>query len=130
MQEFGLSQVEMGRVFSAFLLGYAFFQVPAGMLADKLGPSKLLGWAAWFWIGLTVIQCMVGWGNNHVDVAIALTFFMFSRFLLGISESPTFPGAAKAVSMWVPENQRARANGIVIGAVGLGSAIAPPLVSM
>ena len=37
MDEFSLTQVEMGRIFSAFLLGYAFFQIPAGMLADRLG---------------------------------------------------------------------------------------------
>ncbi len=129
MEEFGLSQVAMGRVFSAFLLGYALFQVPAGALADKWGASKILGWAAWFWVALTVIQSLTGWGPFQVNAAYALIVFLISRFLLGISESPTFPGAAKGVSMWVQPRFQGRANGIVIAAVGLGSAIAPPLIS-
>jgi ACS family glucarate transporter-like MFS transporter len=129
MKEFGLSQVSMGRVFSAFLLGYALFQVPAGALADKWGAPKILGMAAWFWVALTVIQSVTGWGPFQISAGIALGIFMVSRLLLGISESPTFPGAAKGVAMWVEPKFRGRANGIVIGAVGLGSAIAPPLVS-
>ncbi len=35
MQESSVTQAEIGRVFSAFLLGHALFQVPAGMLADQ-----------------------------------------------------------------------------------------------
>lgn len=129
MQEFGLSQIEMGRVFSAFLLGYALFQVPAGALADKWGAAKVLGWAAWLWVALTVIQSLTGWGPLQVNAGFALLVFLISRFLLGISESPTFPGAAKGVALWVQPGFQGRANGIVIAAVGLGSAIAPPLVS-
>jgi MFS transporter, ACS family, glucarate transporter len=129
MEEFGLSQIEMGRVFSAFLLGYALFQVPAGAMADKWGAAKVLGWAAWLWVSLTVIQSLTGWGPLQVNAGFALVVFLISRFLLGVSESPTFPGAAKGVSMWVPPGFQGRANGIVIAAVGLGSAIAPPLVS-
>ena len=42
MQEYGFSQVVMGRVFSAFLLGYALFQIPGGMLADRYGARRVL----------------------------------------------------------------------------------------
>ncbi len=120
MKEFSLSQVAMGRVFSAFLLGYALFQVPAGALADKWGAPKILGWAAWFWVAITVIQSLTGWGPFQVSAGLALIIFMVSRFLLGVSESPTFPGAAKGVAMWVQPQFRGRANGIVIAAVGTG----------
>ncbi|HQR67521.1 MAG TPA: MFS transporter, partial [Thermoanaerobaculia bacterium] len=47
----------------------------------------------------------------------------------GVGEAPTFPAAAQAISRYVPAPSRGRANGIVIAAIGLGSAIAPPLVS-
>ena len=40
-KEFGLSNVELGWVFSAFLLGYAFFQAPAGRLADQPGAQPV-----------------------------------------------------------------------------------------
>ena len=40
MEEFGLTQVQMGTVFSAFLLGYVLFQIPAGLLADRWGAAN------------------------------------------------------------------------------------------
>jgi ACS family glucarate transporter-like MFS transporter len=49
--------------------------------------------------------------------------------LLGIVEAPTFPGAAQGVSRWIIPKFQGRANGFVIGAVGIGSAITPLLVS-
>src|ERR1700751_6484796 len=38
-REYGLDNQRLGGVFSAFLLGYAIFQVPAGWLATRWGPS-------------------------------------------------------------------------------------------
>ena len=37
--EFGIDKVQMGRVFSAFLLGYALFQVPAGRAGTVWPPE-------------------------------------------------------------------------------------------
>src|SRR4029077_19428611 len=44
--EFGFTSVQLGRVFSSFVLGYALFQVPAGVLGDRCGPRVVLLWAA------------------------------------------------------------------------------------
>jgi ACS family glucarate transporter-like MFS transporter len=55
---------------------------------------------------------------------------MALRFLMGVAAAPTYPSAAQGVSRWVPAAFQGRATGIVIGSVGLGSAIAPPLVSV
>ncbi len=129
MEEFGLTQVEMGRVFSAFLLGYALFQIPAGALADKFGAKKVLMIAAWMWGLITILQTLVGVGPFITTASTALLIFMIFRLLLGITESPTYPGSAQGVSKWVIPKFQGRANGIVIGSIGLGSAIAPPLVS-
>ncbi|MFN7996650.1 MAG: MFS transporter [Bryobacteraceae bacterium] len=120
MRELGLSQAEMGKVFSAFLLGYALCQIPAGMLADRFGPRRVLM--------LSVLAAVL----TTISITIAGTLLLallFVRFLLGVAESPTFPAAAQAIARWLPANQRGRSNGIVIAAIGLGSAIAPPLVS-
>src|SRR5512136_2004723 len=60
MEEFGLSQIEMGRIFSAFLLGYALFQIPSGVIADRYGARRILLLITWFWFIITVIQTLVG----------------------------------------------------------------------
>lgn len=129
MDEFGLTQVAMGGVFSAFLLGYAFFQVPSGMLADRWGARRVLGVAAWLWVAATVMQVLVGVGPLELGLLGTLGMFVAWRFVLGVSASPTYPGAAEGVSRWVLPAYQARANGIVIASIGLGSALAPPLVS-
>lgn len=120
MRELGLSQEAMGRIFSAFLLGYALCQIPGGMLADRFGAARVLGWAALAWVAATLWIAGAG---------AVLPMILAGRLLLGIAESPTFPAAARAIAAWIPAAQRGRANGFVIAAIGLGSAIAPPLLS-
>jgi len=119
MREFGLSQEAMGRVFSAFLLGYALCQVPGGMLADRFGAARVLGWSALAWTAAVAWMAAPGIGVASLLVA---------RVLLGVAEAPTFPSSAQAISCWISESARGRANGAVIAAIGLGSAITPPLV--
>ncbi|MBI3678831.1 MAG: MFS transporter [Acidobacteria bacterium] len=120
MRELGLSQEAMGRVFSAFLLGYALCQIPGGMLADRFGARRVLAWASLVWAAATVLAAGAG---------AAMPLLLASRFLLGVAEAPMFPGAARAIAAWTGPQERGRANGAVIAAIGLGSAIAPPLVS-
>jgi ACS family glucarate transporter-like MFS transporter len=129
MKEFSLSQIEMGRIFSAFLLGYALFQIPSGALADRFGARKILSVSAWLWVILTVIQTLPGAGLLGSGISAIASFIIF-RFILGITASPAYPGSAQGVSGWIKPEYQGRANGIVIASIGLGSAIAPPLVSI
>ncbi len=128
MKEFNLSQAAMGRIFSAFLLGYAFFQMPAGALADRWGARRILRFSACCWAVLTAAQALIG-RAPLAAASSAIAALMALRFLLGISEAPTYPGAAQGVARWVLPHHQGRANGIVIASVGLGSALTPPLVS-
>ena len=129
MEELHLSQAQMGRVFSAFLLGYALFMVPGGALADRWGTRRVLERASWWWVAATSLQMLVGRGPLAGSVASTLAMLLALRFVLGVGQAPTFPAAARGVARWVAPESRARANGFVIAAIGLGSAIAPPLVS-
>jgi sugar phosphate permease len=47
--QLNLSDRQMGMVFSSFALGYSIMQIPAGRLADELGPRAVLGGAVAFW---------------------------------------------------------------------------------
>jgi ACS family glucarate transporter-like MFS transporter len=129
MQEFALSQVQMGRIFSSFLLGYALFQIPAGMLADCYGTRRVLLASAALWVILTALQTLAGTVLPGMQLAGALWWLLALRFLLGVSEASTFPAAARGISRWIPPALQGRANGIVIAAIALGSALAPPALS-
>ena len=129
MTQFSLSQVNMGRIFSAFLLGYALFQIPSGILADKFGTRRVLMIATWLWVLLTIIQSVWGWSGWQFSTTTFLALFIITRFFMGVTASPTYPSSALGVARWVPEKFQGRANGIIISSIGLGSALAPPLVS-
>ena len=129
MWEFGLSQVEMGRIFSAFLLGYALCQIPAGMLADRWGARRVLAIACWWWVAGTIAQACVGHGLWQAGASGALWSFVTLRFLLGVAEAPTCPASAQGVACWIPTRLQGRANGVVLASIGPGSPLAPPPVS-
>jgi len=127
MQDLGLTQPQMGRIFSAFLLGYALCQIPGGILADRWGTRRVLAVSSAAWVVATLGIAMAGWGPlAGLGVVPALLIF---RFVLGVGEAPTFPAAARGVSRWIIPAQQGRANGIVLAAIGLGSALAPPLIT-
>ncbi|MDP4222351.1 MAG: MFS transporter [Bacteroidota bacterium] len=129
MKEFGLTQIQMGSIFSSFLLGYALFQVPSGIVSDRFGARRVLAFVTWLWAIVSIVQTIVGWGPFNMGLTLSIPLFMIFRFLLGITASPTYPASAQGVSKWILPHYQGRANGIVIASIGIGSALAPPMVS-
>ena len=128
MKDFQLTQTQMGTVFSAFLLGYTLFQVPGGMLADRFGPRRVLGCAVATWGIFTFLSGMIGRISLLTGLSV-LNALMVLRFLFGIFQAPMFPTSTRAVTNWFPLSERARANGLVLSGVSIGSFLVPPLVS-
>lgn len=126
--ELGLSDVQMGQIFSAFLLGYALSQVPAGMLGDNLGPRIVLALAAVWWAATSALTAFVPGRivTTTMGVFVALVGI---RFVLGVGEAATYPVAARMIANWVPPSRYASANGLVIGGASLGSAATAPVVA-
>jgi len=127
MAEFHLTQAEMGRVFSAFLLGYTLFQIPSGWLAGRIPTQSLFLGLTLGWSALTFSNVLIG--RSYFGLAlIALPSLMVLRFLLGILAAPTYPAAGRAISLFVPPQMQGRANGLVLASIGVGSAVTPPLL--
>ena len=128
MKDFHLTQTQMGTVFSAFVLGYTLFQVPGGMLADRFGPRRVLGWAIASWGIFTFLTGMIG-GISLLTGLSVLNALIALRFLFGIFQAPMFPTSTRTVTNWFPLSERARANALAISGVSIGSFLVPPLVS-
>ncbi|MGH9438932.1 MAG: MFS transporter, partial [Terriglobia bacterium] len=54
--EFGFSTLTTGWLFSAFLAGYAIFQIPWGYLGDRFGPRTVLTVSILAWSVLTALM--------------------------------------------------------------------------
>jgi MFS transporter, ACS family, glucarate transporter len=123
-EEYHLSQIRLGWVFTAFLLGYALFQTPGGWLVDRFGPRRVLTVGVVWWGIFTALTASLPtkvWG--------AVVFFILVRFLLGAGEAIIYPSSNQFVSQWVPSQERGKANGLIFAGVGAGAGIAPVVVS-
>jgi len=123
-EEFAISNVRLGFVFSAFLLGYALFQTPAGWLADRFGPRRVLTAGVLWWGLFSALTAAI----SH-SVANAVMVLILIRFLLGAGEAIIYPASNQFVSRWIPSHERGVANGVIFAGVGIGAGITPPLVS-
>jgi ACS family glucarate transporter-like MFS transporter len=122
--EYGIDQVHLGWVFSAFLVGYALFQVPAGWLAARFGPRRVLTGALLWWGLFSAATALVPPSARN-----ALLWLVIVRFALGIGESVVYPSGNQFLSRWIPAQERGRANGWIFAGVGAGSGLTPPLIT-
>lgn len=123
-QDFALSKVQLGWVFSAFLIGYAGFQIPGGWLSVQLGPRRVLTLGVLWWGVFTALTAMVSPSSEH-----ALLGLLLVRFGLGVGESVVYPAANQFVARWVPVQERGKANGWIFAGVGAGAGLTPPLLN-
>jgi ACS family glucarate transporter-like MFS transporter len=123
-EEYHLNNIQLGWVFSAFVLGYALFQAPGGRLADRFGPR---------WV---VTAGVVWWGiftSLSASLPKELTGVLFGligvRFALGLGEAVVYPASNRLVAAWIPTQERGIANGLIFAGVGVGAGITPPLIT-
>ncbi|MGC1769421.1 MAG: MFS transporter, partial [Candidatus Acidiferrales bacterium] len=121
---YGLTNVQLGSVFSAFLWGYALFQTIAGSLAVRLGPRRVLAAGVVWWGIFTALTAAV-----PASLAGAFAMFIGIRFLLGAGESIIYPASNQFVARWIPVDERGVANGWIFAGVGVGAGISPPLIT-
>lgn len=115
--ELALSDTEMGWVFGAFSLGYAFAQIPWGWFADRAGPRLALAIVVALWSAFTTLTGTAG----------RLTWLLLMRFLFGVAEAGAFPGSARVFYNWLPDHERGIANGVLFSGALLGGGLAFPL---
>jgi MFS transporter, ACS family, glucarate transporter len=123
-EAYHLSDVQLGKVFSATLVGYALFQTVGGRLADRFGPRRVLAAGVMWWGIFTALTAMV-----PANVAGALFIFIAVRFLLGAGEAVIYPSANQFIARWIPTAERGIANGWIFAGVGAGAGLTPLLIT-
>ncbi|NJM50713.1 MAG: MFS transporter [Sphingomonadales bacterium] len=109
-----LSDTQFGWILSAFALGYALFQTPGGVMADKYGPRRILSAIVVFWSAFTALT---GLATGYITMLIY-------RFLFGAGEAGAFPAISRAVYSWIPAQERGLVNGINFSGSRIGGAAA------
>jgi MFS transporter, ACS family, glucarate transporter len=123
-EAYHLSDVQLGRVFSAMLIGYALFQTVGGRLADRFGPRRVLTAGVIWWGIFTALTALV-----PARMENALLFFVAVLFLLGAGEAVIYPSANQFIAHWIPRAERGVANGWIFAGVGAGAGLTPPFIT-
>ncbi len=128
MPALGLTDVQMGYVFSSFVIGYALFQVPGGWLGDRWGARLVLSLAVVWWSFFTALTAVAATLPTALLLGI-IGSLMLVRFLMGAGEAAALPNFNRAVANWMAPGERGLAMGVAIGGIGVGSALTPPLTA-
>jgi MFS family permease len=113
-----LAPSHWGWVIGAFTLAYAMFEIPSGMLGDRIGPRRVLTRIVLWWSAFTALTGAVS----------SYPLLLLVRFLFGAGEAGTFPNAATVVGRWIPVSERARAASVIWMATALGGIVTPLIV--
>ena len=117
VRDIGLSAGELGLLTAAYLLAFALFQLPLGILLDRYGPRRVQA----------ALVALGALGAAIFSVADSLITLTIARSIIGVAFAGGLMSGFKAVVIWVPEPRRALANACVmsIGAIGLLVATTP-----
>lgn len=123
-KELGLDAVAMGYIFSAFAWSYVIGQLPGGWLLDRFGSKPVYVASLLIWSFFTMLQGSVG----LLGVGYAVAGLFVLRFLVGLSEAPSFPANSRIVSAWFPTKERGTASAIFNSAQYFATVIFAPLM--
>ena len=100
-----------------YLLAFAAFQLPLGVLLDRYGPRRVVA----------SLLCIAATGAFIFAIARDFTMLSIGRALIGLGVSAGLMGAIKAFTLWFPLSRLALLNGLYLAAGGIGglSATAP-----
>jgi ACS family glucarate transporter-like MFS transporter len=116
--ELGISPEAWGWVASVFFFSYGAFEIPTGLLGDRIGPRKVLTRIVIWWSAFTALTGTIA----------SYPWLLIVRFCFGMGEAGAYPNASIVISRWIPSHRRARAWGVVWMTSQVGAAISPLLV--
>lgn len=118
-EDFGITATGIGALQSAWSIAFALAQLPVGLMVDRVGSRKLLGWALVLW---SLAQAAGGILGGYMQ-------FLWTRVALGVFESPAFPASVRTVANWFHPKDRGRPTGLYTIGGDLGRIIGTPLLT-
>jgi ACS family glucarate transporter-like MFS transporter len=116
--EFNLTNEQFGWVVASFALAYAIFEIPSGVLGDRIGQRAVFIRIVLWW---SIFTALTGATNGLLSLICI-------RFLFGMGESGAYPTSSGAISRWFPADETARSMSSLFVGQNVGAAIAPLIV--
>src|ERR1700691_2606624 len=126
MQRLHLSQLQIGWLEQAFVIGYALFQMPGGMFGQRFG-------ARWTFVIISLLAFVAMMALPVAPELFAgqsLFAALFgAQLLLGFAQAPIFPVSTGVFADWVSPQRWALVQGLQSMAMQLGAAITPAIIA-
>jgi MFS transporter, ACS family, glucarate transporter len=126
MPELGFNQVQIGWLEWAFVLGYAAFQFPGGVIGQRIGARKmftLIGVVAFLATVLTPLA-------PHILAGSLLLAVLFSlQLLMGLAQGAIYPVSSGVMEAWFRPEKWAIVQGLQTTGTQFAAAATPPLVA-
>ncbi|MBI1396059.1 MAG: MFS transporter [Betaproteobacteria bacterium] len=118
-EEFGLSKIAMGYLFSSFLWTYLLCLLPMGILVDRFGSRALNAVGIAVWSAATMLT----------GAAWSFGTLIATRLAMGVGEATTFPTGGRVVREWIPARERGLTNAIFMAGTQAGPAVGALIVA-
>ena len=110
VRDVGLDASTLGVLTAAYLIAFALFQLPLGILLDRFGPRRVQA----------VLLCTAAAGSVVFSFGADAPTLMFGRALIGLGFAGGLMAGFKAVVLWFPRQRHALANALIMSFGGLG----------
>jgi ACS family hexuronate transporter-like MFS transporter len=118
-RDLSMSNADYGLAVNSFLVLYTIFYILGGRVADRLGYRRTFTITVIFWSIANMLHAL----------AQGLRSLCIYRALLGMGEGGFYPTAMRAAAEWFPPKNRAKAVGVFLCGISIGTLIAPPFVA-
>jgi len=112
-EEFGITPVQMGYLFSSFLWTYILCLIPAGLFTDRAGARTSALGGLGLWSVATVVTSVTG----------SFATLAMTRLVMGAGESTSYPAAARTIRDWAPAQERGFATAVFNSGAYAGPAL-------
>jgi MFS transporter, ACS family, glucarate transporter len=123
-RDLGIDKLQLGFIMSAWGTAYVIAQMPGGWLLDRFGTARVYFWAIVLWSLFTAAQGLAVWTTGAAAISSLFAF----RFMVGLTEGPSFPGNARTVAAWFPAKERGTASAIFNSAQYAATALFAPIM--
>lgn len=113
--EFNWDSSQEANLLGSFFYGYIITQLPAGLMAEKLGAKWVFGTSLFIAALISLIGPLVARLDLHL--------FMFSRFCQGLCEGVAFPCMHVMLAQWLPRFERGFMSTIIYTGSMIGTVI-------
>jgi ACS family sodium-dependent inorganic phosphate cotransporter len=114
-EHFGWSQTEKGVVLAAFFVGYLLFMFVAGLLANRLGGKRVIGYSVLAWSIFTLL--------TPPAAILSIAVLIAARIGMGVGEAGMYPATYELFGRWVPQTERGRSVALISSGAPVGSLI-------